>query len=93
MSLSATAGTTQPLPKYAPTSVARAVKSECAPYLELASAYSKSSDEAVNKVLASHGQTFHEVRALSTMLLLEQGCCGLTCYPSGATSPFLLYQA
>ncbi len=44
------------------------MKSECAPYLELASAYSKSSDEAVNKVLASHGQTFHEVRAPSTML-------------------------
>lgn len=40
------------------------MKSECAPYLELAAAYGKS-DEAVNKVLASHGQTFQEVRAPS----------------------------
>ena len=59
------AGTTKPLPKYAPTSVTRAVKSECAPYIELAAAYSKTNDEAVNKVLASHGHTFQEVRPLS----------------------------
>lgn len=55
------AGTHQQLPKYTPSSVSRACKSECAPYLELASAYGKS-DEAVNKVIASHAQTFQEVR-------------------------------
>ena len=56
----AVAGAHQQLPKYAPSSVTRAAKSECAPYLELATAYSKS-DEAVSKVITQHAQTFQEV--------------------------------
>ena len=56
----AAAGSHQQLPKYAPSSVTRAAKSECAPYLELATAYSKS-DEAVSKVITQHAQTFQEV--------------------------------
>ena len=56
-------GSHQQLPKYAPSSVARAAKSECAPYLELATAYSKS-DEAVSRVITQHAQTFQEVLLL-----------------------------
>ncbi|CAK0785025.1 hypothetical protein CVIRNUC_008230 [Coccomyxa viridis] len=52
-------GAHQQLPKFAPSSVTRAAKSECAPYLELATAYSKS-DEAVSKVITQHAQTFQE---------------------------------
>ena len=56
-------GSHQQLPKYSPSCVTRAAKSECAPYLELATAYSKS-DEAVSKVITQHAQTFQEVRQL-----------------------------
>ena len=62
--VSAIAGSHQQLPKYAPSSVTRAAKSECAPYLELATAYSKS-DEAVSKVITQHAQTFQEVLLLA----------------------------
>ena len=54
------AGAFPGLPKYTPAVVTRSGKSECAAYLDLASAYAKGAED-VRKALTTHMQAFTDV--------------------------------
>jgi hypothetical protein len=54
------AGAFTGLPKYTPPIVTRSGKSECAAYLELATAYAKGAED-VRKAVTAHAQAYTDV--------------------------------